>query len=339
MNDPIDDYCDALRAELNGASGTDDTLTEVEDHLREAADALTRQGTDPDAAARQAVQRFGTPALIGRRLRAEHGRPLPSDPAPASRLTFGITALLLLLASAAAASATYLHWLPCGGGAVTPDWIDPACLARMDTSAAFPLAPEAAERSPAADGFRLAALTLIALAWTLFATGQPWRPIVRWFVALPAVPVAALAVHTLVLALDPAAEPQEWTRIALHAVDIFAFVALGAMTAPLHPGLGREPRTAAATTMTYTTFRWSAALMLIAITTSGLFWAFADYAFAGGLTGLNWDTGPGAGYLSSGIITVAAVSSLLVARFGPRTRSAAAYPETLTLSPIDGGLR
>ena len=64
--DLIDDYRAALSRRLSGRSDVDDTLDEVEDHLRSAVEKLVRCGHDPDTAQRLTLERFGDPAVVGR---------------------------------------------------------------------------------------------------------------------------------------------------------------------------------------------------------------------------------------------------------------------------------
>lgn len=141
MSDPIADYVATLRRELTGVPHCDDLVSEMEDHLRETADALAATGCPAHLAGREAVQRFGRPGLVARSIRTTHLHPSDRDPAPARRWVFTLTECLLILASLAAVGAIYLHWLPCGGDAITPDRITDACLSRMDGAWAFPFAP------------------------------------------------------------------------------------------------------------------------------------------------------------------------------------------------------
>lgn len=313
MNDPIDEYSAAMRGELAGIPGADDLVAELEDHLRAAADALGDEGRTPEDSARGAIGRFGSTSLIGRRIRAEHGRLRAHDPAPGHRWPFTVTEILLLLAAVAACSAIYVHWLPCGGGANTPDHISDACLARMDTSWAFPFAPEAAERSLLADGSRFAGLILIALAWGAFAIGQPWRARTRLVIALPLVPILAAATHTAWLIANPSAEPQWWTETPVFwmAVDALAVVAFGAIiNTPPHGRLRDADEVALKpVTATYGTYRWRVVLLLVAVSAPGFTRMVLEFSIMTSISDLNWDTPPGTGYITAAFIGLPALAS------------------------------
>lgn len=315
MSDPIDDYCAAMRRELPGTPGANDVLAELEDHLREAAELRVQDGAAPEDAARQAVDRFGSVPLVGRRLRAEHGPTLPDDPAPARRWPFTVAEILLLLAAGAAGAAIHVHWLPCGGDAITSH----ACMTRMDTSWAFPFAPEAGERTPLADGLRLTGLLLLATAWTLFLLAQPLRPLARAWAALPVVALLTMTLDTVLLIADPAADPHWWGETALYAMDLLAIPALVAVTvALLRAPSGRAEHSGPPAAMTYSTFRWRTSLLLLGVTSASFFRALLEFWIMIGLSDLNWDTPPGTGYLGAGFIALTALSSLVLGLLAPR---------------------
>lgn len=320
MTDPIDDYCRALRHELGTMPEAGDVVAEIEDHLRETTTMLVVAGTPDAEAARQAVDRCGRPGLVARSVRAIHQHPLDRDPAPVGRWVFGLAECLLLLAAIAAGAATQLHWQPCAGDAITPELIQDACLTQMDTSPAFPFIPEVAERSPAADGLRLAGLALMALAWTVVSILLPWRPRVRWAIALPVLPPLAMAADTLWLIADPTAQPQPWAEAASSMTELLAipaFVVIVFLAAPLdhadRTGAGRRPPASTS----YGTFRWRAALLLLGVAATSQLRAVLEYAMIGSISGLNWDTPPGMGYLAAGCIALSAIASLLIGRFAP----------------------
>ena len=333
MSDPIDDYRAAMRAELPRMQGAGNVLAELEDHLREAAEQRVRSGVAPQDAAQQAVDRFGSVELIGRRLRAQHGPPLLDDPAPVRGWPFTVAEILLLLAALSVGAATYAHWLPCGGDAITASSISNACLTRMDAAWAFPFAPEAGKRDLVADGFRLTALLLLAAAWTLFSFAQPWRPRIRLCAALPAVALVIMAFDTAWLMRDPAAEPHWWAETAGYAVDGLALVAFAAVTlALLRTPSGKDGRGAPPSTMTYWTFRRRTILLLLGVTTAGFLRVFLEFSIMIGISKLNWDSPPGSGYLAAGFIAAMALGSLLLGRFAARPRDVRAEP--IVLVPV-----
>ncbi len=73
MSDEIDAYVDGLAEHLHaGGSRLRRVLVEAEDHLRESASALVAQGLDEDAAAAEAISRFGTAKVVAERMRPTH---------------------------------------------------------------------------------------------------------------------------------------------------------------------------------------------------------------------------------------------------------------------------
>jgi hypothetical protein len=74
-DDPIRDYVAELGKELGRfARHRRRTLAEVEDHLREAAARIEHTGAVDDEAARQAVERFGSPQLVARQSSASRAK-------------------------------------------------------------------------------------------------------------------------------------------------------------------------------------------------------------------------------------------------------------------------
>lgn len=318
MSDPIDDYLASLRHELRGVPDADDIVSEMEDHLREAADVAASTGSPTQLAARVAVQRFGRPGQVARSVGAAQLQPSDRDPAPVRPWVFGLTEGLLILAALSAATAIHLHWLPCGGDATAPMRIHDACLARMDTGWAFPFAPEASERSPATDGFRLAGLLLLALAWSVFSLCHPWRRRVRWVIALPALPLLAMAADTAWLMTAPAAESQWWAENAPAALDLFTLASIATIVlaaAPLGERVAAADRAAGPPPISYGSFRWRGVLLLMAVSAPSFLRAAVEYFTMAGFSEPNWDTPPGTGYLTAISIAAFAIGSLLTGRF------------------------
>lgn len=111
---PIDDYLDMLLPRLRGRpADVRRMLTETEDHLREAAAAAVAQGSDPAAAERLAVERFGSPRLVARhfgrgRLGALTGPALRE--ATVALTVLGVIGMLAIGASGAVAAGMGALW-------------------------------------------------------------------------------------------------------------------------------------------------------------------------------------------------------------------------------------
>jgi hypothetical protein len=73
VGDVIDAYLRELGAQVGPLPLRRRLLAEAEDHLRAAAGSLRAEGVGPAEAERRAVERFGAPGEVARRLRAEVG--------------------------------------------------------------------------------------------------------------------------------------------------------------------------------------------------------------------------------------------------------------------------
>lgn len=314
MSGPIDDYVGALRREVIGVPGFDDILSEMEDHLRESSESMARTGLPIEASERRAVERFGPAAVVGRRVRATHGRSRPVDPAPAPRWPFTIVEVSFLLAALAAAAATYIHWLPCdpGGMELTPENF-PECWTRMDASTAFPFPPGPTDRTPAADALRLIALVLISGAWAFFALIQPWAQRTRLIAALPALAPLALGVETTLLMANPASDRHWWSYLSLHTANLLlipAFVCILRASFPHRHGTERHrPPTPPMTVLLY---RWRIGLLLLTMAPMGFVPLMVEYVVMSSISTFDWDTPPGSGYLTAAFIAGTALASMLV---------------------------
>ena len=77
-DDPIRAYLDEFARRLSGCGlAGRRVLEEIECHLREVADVLHRRGLEPTAAARTAIERFGSADEVFRQF--EHQAPLESE--------------------------------------------------------------------------------------------------------------------------------------------------------------------------------------------------------------------------------------------------------------------
>jgi hypothetical protein len=80
QGDAVDRYLDALLIELRGrVAGVRRILDETEDHLRESIGAGVAEGLTVEEAERRAVERFGSPKLVARRM-ARGGKAMPPVP-------------------------------------------------------------------------------------------------------------------------------------------------------------------------------------------------------------------------------------------------------------------
>jgi peptidoglycan/LPS O-acetylase OafA/YrhL len=91
-DDPIGAYLATLERRVRGRPDGDRVLAETEDHLRDSAEHLERQGLSPDAAAREAVRRMGAAEPLGK---AAGGRV-----AAAAVLALGLIGAIGLVAAA-----------------------------------------------------------------------------------------------------------------------------------------------------------------------------------------------------------------------------------------------
>lgn len=62
----IDAYLDELRGKMGWRRDVEDIVAEAEDHLRSTIDSLIASGADVEAASREAIARFGDPAVVAR---------------------------------------------------------------------------------------------------------------------------------------------------------------------------------------------------------------------------------------------------------------------------------
>ena len=209
---------------------------------------------------------------------------------------------LLLVAAAATAASTYLHWLPCRGsmlnrsifrGYAYGSGFSDACLRRMDAGLPFPYPPEPAEQAPWAAELGVAAVAAAALAWLVLLVGRRWslRAVV---VALPGLALAIVALLAGLAARDatrgPDAELSIWLWLILDVSGLIALVAVGDQ---------HDVR--------------RLALVLWGITAFGFVQFFGAYLVMGTISDADWDLPPGTGYPTAAVLLVSGVVTLALA--------------------------
>ena len=216
------------------------------------------------------------------------------------RYSYVLFSGMLLVAALAGGVATWLEWLPCRGSMLNgsvllgyqyPTDFTDACLARMDSSHAVPLAAGALEAKA------LSAL-LLALGWLMFAARLRLPAILRGLVLLPVIPVGWYAVQTW-SARETASTPD--TTAAIVLIELTAFLASVVIGRKLSIEDGRRP----------------ALIGVGAVSAYGLLHQIGDYLLMTIWSDANWDSPPGTGYPTVALI---AVSGVLVAVFGSRIR-------------------
>ena len=183
----IEYYLDELFDRLagQGAAGRR-ALAEAEDHLRSAAAAAVASGLPTDQAEHDAVTRFGSPAIVARKMRSAHGARRLNRALSAGWLLAGLT--FAGLSAAYLVAARRLVWQPPG---CTPI-LTSSCYLRghivgATSSAAIAaaagtalllgrwLAVKYAGLSPARRGFAFTAASLLVLTAVVFGT-TGWPP-------------------------------------------------------------------------------------------------------------------------------------------------------------------
>jgi hypothetical protein len=194
----IDRYLDELFDRLagQGAAGRR-ALAEAEDHLRAAAAEAVASGLPADQAEHDAVTRFGSPAIVARKMRAAHGARARNRALSAGWLLAGLTFAGLGVAYLVAARP--LGWQPLSCAALlTSSCYRIGHIVNATSSAAIAaaagtvlllgrwLAVKYAGLAPARRGFAFtAAILLVLIAVVLGTMGWPpalhvfflqWRP-------------------------------------------------------------------------------------------------------------------------------------------------------------------
>lgn len=234
-----------------------------------------------------------------------------------------LTAGLMVASAAAVVGSTYLHWLPCRGSMVNgsivrgytygTDFSD-ACLRRMDTGIAFPYPPEPAEQAPWASELGMAAMVLAGLAWLTLVLGQRWLRRTTSVAALPAVATLIVALVGAVALRDPARSPDAFLSwpvwLTIEGSALLAMVVIWIWQPEV-----RGPHAL------------GLLLALWGTTAFGAFHAIAEYLTMTMLSDANWDTPPGTGYLTAGVLLVSAgLIAVMTLRSPPTSAAAAGHP-------------
>ncbi|MFT4294133.1 MAG: permease prefix domain 1-containing protein [Micropruina sp.] len=282
MSDPINEYRADLRRQLTGVPGADDVVAELDDHLRESTETLTRHGMNPAQADAVAIGRLGNARTVARSVRVERGWLRGRDLVIVARRPFLIAELLLILAALAYAVATLLHDLPCDRvGAGEVDGMSAGtlheCLGRGEDWELAPFFPPlplglAGLNTASATLLFLVAAIAMAVAVVQFAGRQPWlRPTRRWALLSGALTVATGLAAT-VQPLNPASRIG-WSMAAALGVDLALLCTLALLwTSGMDPALtaGAERAPKPGVVMTYTRYRVRVSLILLASAGCGI---------------------------------------------------------------------
>lgn len=228
----------------------------------------------------------------------EHGLAQPRWPWQAA-------GAVLLTAAAAAGAAVYLHWIPCRGSMFNGTVFEPrasgdlpdACLTRMDTGIPFPSPPEVAEQAPWALELGALAMGLAIAAWIVLVLGLRLRRQTRLAGLLAAVAPSVLAVMAGSAALDrqrdPDAYTSEWISLAVEVMAVVVLIAFWLRHDDLRHGLFP-----------------GMVLVLWGATAFGAVHGIADYVAMTMFNQNNWDTPPGTGWITVGVLVISGCGSI-----------------------------
>lgn len=244
-------------------------------------------------------------------------------PAVSRRWPWVGAAALLMLAAAATACSTYLHWLPCRGTmldgsvlAARPSVMNfsEACLRRMDTSTPFPYPPEVAEQAPWASELGAAAMALSGLAWLVLVLEVRSSRRDTFVAALPTVVSLAMAALCLAAAANRDRDPDAYTPLwLLLAVEVVAVPALVLVWR-------RQPERGGRRFVSLVVVAWGA-------TAFGLVHQVLDYFTMTAFSQANWDTPPGTGYGTALVLVLAAAAAAFgLPQVSPARRASADQP-------------
>lgn len=303
MSDPIDEYCDVLRDEFRELPGEHELVAELEDHLRERAEALACGATQSEEAERRAVELFGSPELVARRVRSTLGLRRRHEPVTVARWAFPIIELLLLTVALIAATETWVYWLPCDVQTRAAHW-DP-CAHAMEGDGG---------PNPIAAGLRLSAVLLSTLAWLIFAAGQPWHTATRRLSRVVIALSLAMALETLLTQSATLGTGWFWAPVVALGVEVIVWLTLRWVGLdPLHPRQGASHESRPRPQLPRTIYLVRTAILLFAAT--GLTrWSpvIVDYFIMAPVSELNFDTPPGTGYVTAALIGLSALTSMLL---------------------------
>ena len=215
-----------------------------------------------------------------------------------------VSAALLASGALLAGIAEALYWRPCAGQMLTgsilngyryePEFTE-ACLIAMDGASTVFL-PEVGGGWTLIAALGTIAATLLALAWLVVLPTARLSSPAALVAALPAVCSLALVVASVVAVLGPAETDDVARYWLIRTIEPAGLVALVMLAASGVTG------------------RWLVrfALVLLASTPQGLVHILAEYGLAISLSEANWDTPPGAGYLTAMFIGLVALATFVL---------------------------
>jgi hypothetical protein len=189
----LDELFDRMAGQ--GAAGRR-ALIETEDHLRAVATDAMAQGLPADQAEHEAVTRFGSPAMVARKMRSAHGAGRLNQASSAGWLLAGLAAAGLGMSYLLAAGRLGWRSPACNQILASSCYSSALRLVDATTSAAIAAAAGAtlligrwlavryAGLAPARRGFALAAGLVLALAAIVIGTAD-WAPALHFLLLRP----------------------------------------------------------------------------------------------------------------------------------------------------------
>lgn len=229
------------------------------------------------------------------------------------RLSWLIAGLSLIIGGLVAAAATYLWWLPCRGRMLVGTRLGPpysdsllgeACIDRMNEGTPFPLPTEAALTAPGLLLLSTLTMILTGMAWLAPVASLPVSSTARLGIALPGFALLALAA----VGLGTAYGSESWAADALGfflemILHLLVLVSIGALIALRTPGLAR--------------------FLVVALPVSafGFFGMVLDYVVMIRWSDADWDSPPGSGYLTAGLLLLCGLAVLIMTAWPRRPRT------------------